>query len=278
MNTTKRLFIIGLCALSFISCTNKGHQNGTVSQEELHEWYDNVLLNGENDTTTTIPDYAYSTDWMQRYVQYIEQNFEFGGVGEGLLFGDIDGVPFDCENWTMAYVDNDTIPELLLYGGCWASGSIILTQYGGEVYESPRGCFSYIKSAGGLLHSRWEHSDDIWGELYEMKNGKFTEIANYSLNTDFIDTSKVGNYGLTLDSLKCHYAGGEIGDSVVSISEIELNGKRIGACFGYNQCVYCIGFAQVKQTLDAIYYSKGTSTFFPITSGKAINELFNLFK
>lgn len=275
----KRLLIIGLCALAFISCTNKGHQNVTESQEELHEWYYNVLLNGENDTTTTIPDYAYSTDWMQRYVQYIEQNFEFGGVGEGLLFGDIDGDPFDCEKWTMAYVDNDTIPELLLYGGCWASGAIILTQYDGEVYASPRGYFSYIKGAGGLLHSRWMHGDDIWGIIYEMKNGRFTEVANYYLNAEiFVDTSEVGNYGLTLDSLKCHYAGGEIGDSVVSISEIELNGKRIGACFGYNQCVYCIGFAQVKQTLDAIYYSKGTSTFFPITSGKAINELFNLFK
>ena len=112
-----------------------------------------------------------------------------------------------------------------------------------------------------------------------MKNGIFTEIASYSLNAEiFVDTSEVDNYGLTLDSLKCTYADGEIGDSVVCVSEIELNGKRIGACFGYNQCVHCTGFAQLQQTLDAIYYSKGTSTFFPITSGKAINELFNLFK
>lgn len=268
----KKVFLLGamVSALILASCSNKGNSDTT---EDLAAWYNDVLLKDETDTVCYIPEYAYSTDWMQRYVQYIEQNFEFGGVGEGLLFGDIDGVPFDCENWTMAYVDNDTIPELLLYGGCWASGSIILTQHGGKVFASPQGRFSYIKGADGLLHSRWEHSDDIWGELYEMKNGKFTEIANYSLNTDFIDTSKVGNYGLTLDSLKCHYAGGEIGDSVVSISEIELNGKRIGACFGYNQCVYCIGFAQVKQTLDAIYYSKGTSTFFPITAGKPIEEL-----
>jgi hypothetical protein len=123
------------------------------------------------------------------------------------------------------------------------------------------------------------HGDDIWGIIYEMKNGRFTEVANYYLNAEiFVDTSEVGNYGLTLDSLKCTYADGEIGDSVVVVSEIELNGKRIGASFGYNQYVHCTGFAQVKQTLDAIYYSKGTSTFFPITSGKAINELFNLFK
>jgi hypothetical protein len=275
----KRLLIILLCALAFISCTNKGHQNVTESQEELHEWYYNVLLNGANDTTTSIPHYAFATDWMQRYVQYIEQIFELGGVNGGLLFGDIDGDLFDCEKWTMAYVDDDTIPELLLYGGCWASGTVILTQYGDEVYASPRGYFSYIKGAGGLLHSRWMHGDDIWGIIYEMKNGIFTEIASYSLNAEiFVDTSEVDNYGLTLDSLKCTYADGEIGDSVVCVSEIELNGKRIGACFGYNQCVHCTGFAQLQQTLDAIYYSKGTSTFFPITSGKAINELFNLFK
>ena len=95
-----------------------------------------------------------------------------------------------------------------------------------------------------------------------MKNGKFTEIANYNVNTDLVDTSEVGNYGLTLDSLKCHYAGGEIGDSVVHISEIELNGKHLGACFGYNQYVSCTGFAQVKQTLDSLYYSHGISTNF----------------
>lgn len=270
----KRLLIIGLCALAFISCANKGHQNDTESQEELREWYDYVLLNGANDTTTTIPDYAYVTDWMQRYVQYIEQYFELGGANGGLLFGNIDGDPFDCEKWTMAYVDNDTIPELLLYGGCWASGAIILTQYDGEVYASPRGYFSYIKGAGGLLHSRWMHGDDIWGTIYEMKNGRFTEVANYYLNAEiFVDTSEVGNYGLTLDSLKCTYADGEIGDSVVVVSEIELNGKRIGASFGYNQYVNCTSFAKLKQTLDAIYYSKGTSTFFPITAGKPIEEL-----
>lgn len=269
----KRLLIIGLCALAFCSCSRNKYHNTIYEPLSQEEWYHNVLLNGASDTTTTILDYAYSTDWMQRYVQYIEQNFELGGVGGVLLFGEISGDPFDCEKWTMAYVDNDTIPELLLYGGCWASGAIILTQYGGEVHASPRGYYSYIKGAGGLLHSRWMHGDDIWGIIYEMKNGKFTEVASYSLNTDFVDTSKVGDYGLTLDSLKCNYAGGEIGDSVVGVSEIELNGNRIDACFGYNQCVHCTGFAQVKKTLDAIYYSKGANTFFPITSGKPIDEL-----
>jgi hypothetical protein len=181
----------------------------------------------------------------------------------------------------MAYVDNDTILELLLYGGCRASGSIILTQYGGEVYSSSKGCFSYVKGANGLLHSQWKYEYDAWGEIYEMKNGKFSEIASYNLNTDLVDTSEVSNYGLPFDSLKCHYAGGEIGDSVVHISEIELNGKRLGACFGHDQYVSCTGFAQVKQTLDALYYSKGTNTYFPNifnTSRKPIDELISKIK
>ena len=270
----KKLFLLGamVSALILASCSNKGNSDTT---EDLAAWYNDVLLKDETDTVCYIPEYAYSTDWMQRYVQYIKENFESPGGDIWFSNDTVEG--FDCRYWAMAYVDNDTIPEILLYGGCWASGSIILTQYGGEVYESPRGCFSYIKSAGGLLHSRWEHSDDIRGELYEMKNGEFTEIASYNLNTDLsVDTSKVGNYGLTLDSLKCHYAGGEIGDSVVGISEIELNGKKIGACFGYNQYGNCTGFTIIKQTLDSLYFLKGTSTYFPFPSKKmTVTDLVN---
>lgn len=267
----KQTWIIIVSFLIFISCHNEGQKNNTDSQEKLTYWYNNVFTTAADDTTTAIPDYAFSTDWMQRYVHFIESKFD---QKEDLLFGEIDGESFDCRYWTLAYVDSDTIPELLLYGGSWSSGSIILTQYGCEVYASPRGRFSYIRDANGLLHSQWKHDDDVWGEIYDMKNGKFTEIANYACNTDLIDTNEVGIYGLTLDSLKCHYAGGEIGDSTVSISEIELNGKRIGACFGYNQYVSCSGFATIRQTLDSLYYSKGTSTRFPFPETKlTISEL-----
>ena len=266
----KRTWIIILGFVALVSCTNRGQQDDTVSQKNLLDWYENIFLAATEDTITIIPDSAFSTDWMQRYVQYIDQNFE---LREDMLFGNIDGDQFDCHYWTLAYVNGDTIPEMLLYGGCWASGSIILAQHGGKVYSSPKGYFFYIKGADGLLHSQWSHSDDIWGEVYEMRNGKFTEVASYNLNTDLVDTSDVSNYGLILDSRKSHYAGGEIGDIVVGISEIELNGKRIGVCFGYNQYVNCTGFAQVKQTLDSLYFLKGTSTYFPIKSEEPIVSL-----
>ncbi len=263
----KRTLIVILGLSLLVSCHNKGQENDI----DNYAWYDSVFTNAVYDTTTIIPDYTFSTDWMQRYVQYVKENY---GNVEDMMFSKDTTEPFDCRLWTLAYVDGDTIPELLLYGGCRASGSIILTQYGGKVYASPKGCFSYVKGANGLLHSQWAHGDDIWGEVYEMRNGKFTGIASYSLNTDLVDTGEVSNYGLSLDSLKCHYAGGEIGDSAVSISEIELNGKRIGACFGYKQYVCCPNFAKVKQTLDSLYYSNGAITYFPFPSeNMTVNEL-----
>ena len=268
----KRTWIIILGFIGLISCHNTSQQNGTESQEDLDSWFDTVFTNAALDTTTMVPDYAFSTDWMQRYIQYIDKNYEYRG-DMLFLYDTVEVEPFDCRYWALAYVDSDTIPELLLWGGCWVSGSIILTQYSGEVYASPKGHFTYIKGADGLLHSQWKHGDDVWGSVYEMRRGKFTEIASYNLNTDLVDTSEVGDFCLTLDSLKYHYTGGEIGDTVVGISEIELNGQRISVCLGYNQYVNCTGFTQVKQTLDSLYYHNGTSTYFPITSEKPITNL-----
>lgn len=262
MKTRFLLLILTIGLVALVSC----HNNGQQDVIDNHTWYDSVFTQIEDDNNSTIPDYVFSTDWMQRYVQYIEKNFENYG-GDMLFF--LDTVEsFDGRYWTLACVDKDTIPEMLLYGGCWASGTIILTQYGGEVYASPKGCFSYIKGADGLLHSQWRHGDSYFGGIYEMRDGKFTELVSYGCYTYFVDTSEVGNYGLTLDSLKSHYAGGEIGDSIVGVSEIELNGQRIGTYFGYNNYVNSTGFNEVKQPLDSLYYSNGKSTRFPIKHGE----------
>lgn len=262
MKTRFLLLILTIGLVALVSCHNNGQQDVIDNQT----WYDSIFTQIKDDTNSTIQDYAFSTDWMQRYIQYIEKNFE--NRGGDMLFS-LDTVEsFDCRYWTLAYVDNDTIPEMLLYGGCRASGTIILTQYGGEVHTSPKGCFSYIKGADGLLHSQWRYGDSYFGEIYEIKDGKFTELVSYNCNTYYVDTSEVGNYGLTLDDIKSHYAGGEIGDTIVGVSEIELNGKRIGAYYGYNNYVNSTGFDNVKQTLDSLYYSKGKSIRFPIESGK----------
>ena len=212
------------------SCAQKQQDNETPDTLSLEEWCNNVFSRAAEDTTTTIPDYAYATDWMKRYGEYITAHFE-GRVD--IWFSKDTAESFDCRYWTMAYVDNDTIPELLLYGGCQASGSKILTQYGGKVYASPKGRFSYIKGGDGLLHSKWRYEYDVFGEIYEMKNGRFAELYSYDCTVNFSDTNAV-------DSLR-----------------------------------------SVRQTLDALYYSKGTNTYFPNifnTSRKPIDELISKVK
>lgn len=224
----KHSWIIVIGFLTLVSCNNKGQQNNIESQEKLEMWYNNVFSQAAEDTTTIVPDYAYATDWLNRYGEYITEHFE---RREDLWFSNDTAKSFDCRYWTMAYVDSDTIPELLLYGGCQASGSIILTQYDGKVYTSPKGRFSYIKGADGLLHSQWKYEDNAFGEIYEMKNGQFTELYSYDCTINFSDTNAV-------DSLR-----------------------------------------SVRQTLDALYYSKGASTYFPFPSEKkTLGELINKVK
>lgn len=213
----KHSWIIVIGFLTLVSCNNKGQQNNIESQEKLEMWYNNVFSQTAEDTATTIPNYAYSTDWMRRYVDYITEHFE---GPEDIWFSKDTAEGFDCRYWTLAYVDGDTIPELLLYGGCQASGSIIFSQYGGKVYASPQGRFSYIKGANGLLHSKWQYEYDVFGEIYEMKNGQFTELYSYDCTFNFSDSNEA-------DSLR-----------------------------------------SVRQALDSLYYSKGTSTYFPFPEKK----------
>ena len=252
----KRTWTIILGLVLLASCNNKGQENGI----DNFAWYDSVFSKAEYDTTTVVPDYAFSTDWMQRYVQYIKDNFE--NRGGDIWFSNDTAEGFDCRYWTMAYVDDDTIPELLLYGGCNASASVILTQHNGEVYPSPRGAFSYIKGGGGLLHSQFRYADETWGGVYEMKDGQFVEKCDYCCSSAFIDTNDIADYGLNKEELSRY----QIGNGTVGVNEIKLNGERIGTYYGYNQWPSCPAFGKVKQTLDSLYYSKGTSTYFPIPS------------
>lgn len=89
----KKLFLRGavVSALILASCSNKGNSDTT---EDLAAWYNDVLLKDETDTVCYIPEYAYSTDWMQRNVQYIKENFESPGGDIWFSNDTVEG--FDC--------------------------------------------------------------------------------------------------------------------------------------------------------------------------------------
>lgn len=258
-----RLSIIGICLIViFVSCRNKGEQNDIDNQT----WYESVFPTIEEDTNSTIPDYAYSTDWMQLYIQYIQNNFEYGG--DDILFS-LDTVEsFDCRYWSLAYVDSDTIPEMLLYGGCWASGSIILTQHNGKVCESPKGGFMFIEGGKGLLHSQRSHSDEFWGEVYEMNNGQFIEKVNYYCFTNYYDTNDIEKFGLNRDNL----SSWQMGDGTVGISGVKINEEVVDVNYGY--CNW--SSSKLQSIMNSMYYSKGNSIRFP--KPKELMSVVELFK
>lgn len=255
-----------------IFCCNKSQiiPNDAEKEEKSSVWEsfeDKVFPTPKEDTAYSIPDYVYSTDWMQRYVQFIKKNFEGGEDYKWRREGG--GDFFDCKYWSLAYVDSDTIPEMLLYGGCWASASIILTQYNGKVYESPNGMFMFIEGGKGLLHSQLSHSDEIWGAVYEINNGRFNEKVNYYCFNRHCDTAEIEKYGLNRDSLSILWL---TEDGTVEICGVKVNGEVVDVNYGY--CNWPSSY--LHSIMDSLYYSKGSSILFPrpmepMTIGELLN-------
>ena len=201
-----------------------------------------VFFESKEDSSYTVPSYFYSTDWMRKYVEQIRS-----------MKARDDG--FDHTRWSLAYVNNDTIPEMLLDGGCWLSGSIILTQYDGKVYVSSLGGFpEFIDGADGLLYAGGSYKDDIAGSVYEMQKGRFVERFSYAEYSKYYDSTEIDKFGLEKERMGNWLTD----DGTVGISVLEMNGKVVDSHYGIN-----ISSEAFAVELDSIYYSKGNSIRFP---------------
>lgn len=272
MKKTSRL--IALIIPLLFSCSNKNQNAPSDTTNPAKEFvresfYERVFPSPKEDTTYSIPEYVYSADWMQRYIQFIEKNFD---GEEGLWTRYTGDESFDCRYWSLAYVDSDTIPEMLLYGGCRASGAIILTQYNGKVYESPKGGFMFIEGGKGLLKSQWSQNDETGGTVYAMSNGRFVEIISYCCFSDYYDTSEIDKYGLNKEDM-AHWLRE---DGTVGISGIKINDKVVDVNYGYRNWYE----NKLKPILDLLYYAKGNNIGFPKPlEKKTIEDLFtNTYK
>lgn len=77
----KQAIITMLIIPLLISCCNKSHNtpNEFLEKENEFVWQsfeDKVFPTPKEDTAYTILDYVYTTDWMQRYIQFINMDFE----------------------------------------------------------------------------------------------------------------------------------------------------------------------------------------------------------
>ena len=197
---------------------------------------------------------TYTTDWMRKYQAYLKKNFENCGFGRWERKGE--DYFFDCKYWCLAYINNDTIPEILLYGGCFASGTELLTQYNGKVYELPEGGSEYIKRDRPLVLKYISKFCDLEGVVYEMRKGKLIEKCNFEFFSDHLDINEVKKLGLDGNTYL------KLGDDDIWVTGIKWNGKLLNAEYG-DRC-WDIDDKEVRQLLDSVYFSKGESiSIFP---------------
>lgn len=130
-------------------------------------------------------------DWQVAYAAYIEED------------------PYGDENtYSLIYVDEDDIPELVIDTGYEAGGCEILTFYNGEidVLQTDRLTFFYIEKQN-LLNNAAGHMGFYYDYIYSIENGKWVDKA----------TGEYWEYWPE---------GAETYDDIVF--EYEWNGKRVG--------------------------------------------------
>lgn len=236
----KHSVLFFLSAILLLSCGNKKQDSIVASTKQ--EAADSSSVN------------TYMPDWMKKYQAYLKENFESCGNKRWQRKGE--DYFFDCEYWCLAYINNDTIPEMLLYGGCSASGTELLTQYDGKVYELPEGGSEYIKGDVPLILRYISKFCDISGVIYEMRKGKFIEKCNFRFFSDHLDIKEVKKMGLDGNTVW------KSGDDDIRVKGIEWNGKLLKAEYG-ERC-WDIDDKEVRKLLHSVYFSKGESiSIFP---------------
>lgn len=102
-----------------------------------------------------------SENWQEAYIQYIEQT---------------DNESYD--GYTLIYLDNDDVPELVRVGMDNATGTTIIHYYKGNVFETQlrRLGFSYIERSGRLCNGEG-NMDCYTDAVYELNNGEMNVIG-----------------------------------------------------------------------------------------------------
>lgn len=121
----KHLFAITLCLLALAACNHKPDTTDDASPKEVCVWE-----NGD-----------WTTDWMRLYADY--------ACGYDKFYTD-KRIMDIWRRWTLAYIDNDTIPEMVFLCAGEAYGNLVLTVHNGQVskWNSWRCAATYIPRSG----------------------------------------------------------------------------------------------------------------------------------
>lgn len=113
--------------------------------------------------------------WAQAYRKCIQDDFN----KQEQEYGRVDYKWYRC---CLLNVDKDDIPELYIDRPVAASGHEIYTFANGQIYSqmlNGHGSLSYIPREGLFLESAG-HDGVWWDNVYQLKNGEFTQVASGS--------------------------------------------------------------------------------------------------
>ena len=113
----------------------------------------------------------YHTEWGRAYWDYIN-NMEVGSDDSNRE------ETLNTWDYTLIYLDDDDIPELMIDTNMEAGGELIATYYDGEVvdYVLSRIGTKYIPETG-LLYTDTGHMDEYPVFITKLENGQFTQLA-----------------------------------------------------------------------------------------------------
>ena len=186
---TNNLFVVIVMIFALVSCQNG---NPNMQNKDTKDYNVDCLKEeagsecGDLATIKTLPEKYTNSEWIKIYSKYILDNIDTSVY----------------QKFAVCYIDDDEIPELCLYGRCFADGAMILSQHKGIVrqygsYWSPQ----YIERSG-LIDNGYAHSGMYGDFIVKLEKGDFKVLLHteavwhetneqyfvYSINERIVDT------------------------------------------------------------------------------------------
>ncbi len=139
---------------------------------------------------------AQEKSWQQVYLEYFEEQqreMDESRRERGLESADF----LDLYTYSLIYVNDDEIPELVMDSGVSAGGAVILTCGNGQVDEwMARRCnFDYIER-GNQIHNPGGLMGTYYDRIAAIENGVWTDVAegNYGDPPEGVVQDEEGNF------------------------------------------------------------------------------------
>lgn len=143
------------------------------SYQGLFGWVDVSYLTAAGGQQTP----SAGNSWQRLYYEYVMANG-----------GDSAWAVDEYSGYSLIYVDNDNIPELVMCSGFEAGGNQILTCSSGhvEALQTDRLQFSYMERENRVLNNDG-NMGYYYDRVYAIQNGKWVQIGNGEYTGDRVD-------------------------------------------------------------------------------------------